>query len=97
MGHAQSKGSFGAWMANSLRHQDGGVTYSDKSTKVRIVPLRDLPITVPAPARYEVALLASGAEVATDVRIAHKIDGSTVVAGLLHSGPGGDEILRRRE
>jgi hypothetical protein len=39
------------------------------------VPLHDLPITVPAPGKYEVAFLASGAEVASDVFIAHQVEG----------------------
>jgi hypothetical protein len=41
--------------------------------QIWIVPLHDLPITVPAPGKYEVALLASGVEVATDVLIAHQM------------------------
>ena len=46
---------------------------SGPSLTIRIVPLRDLPITVLAPGKYEVALLTSGEVVASDALISHQL------------------------
>jgi hypothetical protein len=40
---------------------------------VWIVPLHHLPFSIPVPGKYEVALLASGKEVASDTLLAHKV------------------------
>jgi hypothetical protein len=41
--------------------------------QVWIIPLHRLPIQIPAPGKYEVALLANGSEVASDTLFAHRI------------------------
>jgi len=47
---------------------------ADDPLQVWIIPLHDLPFTIPAAGKYAVALLANGAEVASDVLIAHKAE-----------------------
>jgi len=65
-----------------LRSLDGDVLCSVKMEapfeahdplQVWIVPLYDIPITLPEPGKYEVALLASGIEVASDTLLAHRV------------------------
>jgi hypothetical protein len=38
-----------------------------------MIPLHHLAIRIPEPGKYEVALLANGAEVASDTLLAHRI------------------------
>ncbi len=38
-----------------------------------IIPLHHLPMQIPAPGKYEVAMLANGAEVASDTLLAHQV------------------------
>jgi hypothetical protein len=41
--------------------------------QIWIVPLHQLAMTIPRPGKYEVVLLASDAEVASDTLLAHKV------------------------
>ena len=65
-----------------LRSLDGEVLWGVKMEapfethdplQVWIVPLLHLPFAIPAPGKYEVAMLANGQEVASDVLLAHQI------------------------
>jgi hypothetical protein len=46
---------------------------ADDPLQIWILPLFRIPLRVPKPGKYEVALLANGAEVASDTLLAHKI------------------------
>jgi hypothetical protein len=41
--------------------------------QIWMIPLYHLPIQIPAPGKYEVAMLANGAEVASDTLLAHLV------------------------
>jgi hypothetical protein len=65
-----------------LRSLDGDVLSSCKleepfeahePLQVWTIPLRHLPMQIPAAGKYEVAMLANGAEVASDTLLAHRV------------------------
>jgi hypothetical protein len=67
-----------------LRNLEGDVLSSCKMEtpfeahdplQIWIIPLQHLPIKIPEPGKYEVAMLANGAEVASDTLLAHRISG----------------------
>jgi hypothetical protein len=66
-----------------LRNLEGDVLWrqamdvpfkADDPLQVWIVPLHHLAVRIPGPGKYEVALLASGKEVASDTLLAHKLN-----------------------
>jgi hypothetical protein len=46
---------------------------ADDPLQIWIIPLRHLPMQIPSPGKYEVAMLANGAEVASDTLLAHLV------------------------
>jgi hypothetical protein len=65
-----------------LRTLDGNVLCSCKleapfeahdPLQIWMIPLHHLPIQIPRPGKYEVALLANSQEVASDTLLAHKV------------------------
>ena len=42
--------------------------------QIWMIPLHHLPIEIPKPGKYEVALLADGQEVASDTLLAHRVN-----------------------
>ena len=43
-----------------------------------MIPLHHLPFQIPAPGKYEVAMLANGVEVACDTLLAHRVRPSSL-------------------
>jgi hypothetical protein len=65
-----------------LRELDGDLLSSCKMNvpfethdplQIWMIPLHHLPIKIPRPGKFEVALLANGTEVASDTLLAHKV------------------------
>jgi hypothetical protein len=66
-----------------LRNLEGDVLCSCKldapfeahdPLQIWMIPLHHLPIQIPKPGKYEVALLANGQEVASDTLLAHRVN-----------------------
>jgi hypothetical protein len=65
-----------------LRNLEGDVLCSCKMEapfethdplQIWMIPLHHLPFQIPAPGKYEVAMLANGVEVASDTLLAHRV------------------------